>query len=141
MYIVSINILSIIVAAITMQGLGFLWYSSVLFGKQWMQLIGMPTEMPNETKKEIWKGYLLNGIGSLISSYVLALVIANLVVTNIFQGIQVSFYVWLGFIAPVLLAMHIFSYPPKSWALYIINAGYFLTSFVAGGIIITIFSL
>ena len=141
MYIVPVNILAVVFAAVAMQAVGFLWYSPKLFGKQWIKLLDMPEEMPETIKKEMGKGYLLNGLGSLITSYVLAIIVANLVVTNLFQGIQVVFYIWVGFIVPVLLSMHIFSYPPKPWALYLLNVGYFLASLLAAGIIITLFVL
>lgn len=137
MYIVPVNFIAVILAAIAIQAVGLLWFSPLLFRKQWMELVGIEVSpLSEESKKELGKAYLLGSFGALVMSYVLALIIGNLVVTSIFQGIQASFFIWLGFVVPVLLSIHVFSFPPKPWALFVLNSGHFLASLlVAGGII------
>jgi hypothetical protein len=134
---VSINLLSVVVAAVSSMALGALWYSPVLFGKQWMALKGMTNmskEKMEEMKKAAGKGYVAQFIAALITAYVLAYVMAFGGELTAWGGIQGGFWAWLGFVAT-------FSYGQVLWEgmsqkLWILNNAYNLVSLCLMGAII-----
>lgn len=137
---VPINYFAVIAATAASMALGFAWYGP-LFGKQWMALTGMtPDKIAAAKGKGMGKMYALAMLGSLVMSYVLAhaLVFASayLNVSGVAAGLQVGFWNWLGFIAPVTLGSVLWE--GKSWKLWKLNSGYYLLSLLAMGVILAI---
>lgn len=138
MPVVSIHVLAVFIAAIVGMAIGFLWYGP-LFGRSWMALIGISPAQMNATKaKGLTKSYLVNFIGVLVMSYVLAhaLVFASAYenITGASAGLMVGFWSWFGFIAPVTMGSVLWE--EKSWRLWCINNGYYFVSLVAMGCIL-----
>ena len=99
---IYVNPLAVIVTALIPMALGFLWYSPTSpTGRKWMKLVEMPADHMNnsEAKKRATRGYIGSFIGSIVMSYILALFVSNLSVTNFLQGTAVGFLIWLGFMA------------------------------------------
>lgn len=131
---VSINLLAVLLAAVLNMVLGALWYSPVLFAKTWMAALG-------KTEDEIRKNspgpiYAINTIGNLVLAYVLAHIIDYAQATTVVQGAQTGFWVWLGFLVPVLLTVYMFEM--RSIKLYFIFISYQLIALVLEGIILAI---
>jgi len=131
---VSINLLAVLLAAVLNMVLGALWYSPVLFAKPWIASIG-------KTEDEIKKSspgfiYAINTIGNLVLAYVLAHFIDYAQATTVVQGAQAGFWVWLGFLVPVLLTVYMFEM--RSIKLYFIFISYQLIALVLEGIILAI---
>ncbi len=139
MYIVPVNVLGVFAAAVVIQAIGVLWYSPILFGRQWVRFTHKERVLPEEFKKRVGAAFFLTCAGSLITAYFLALLIANLVVVSASQAVQVALFLWAGFVAPTLFAFHIFSISPRHWKVFLIQAGNTLASLVAASFILWIF--
>ncbi len=139
--VVIINYWAVLVAAIVNMALGFIWYGP-LFGKYWIRLMGItPEQMEKgkvEMKKKMWRIYGMTFVGSLLMSYVLvhSIIFAGsyLGVAGISAGLMCGFWSWLGFIFPVTLSSVFFE--GKSWRLFILNNGYYLTVLLVMGAIL-----
>lgn len=126
MYYTETNILAIVLASIISMGLGFLWYSPMLFGNQWIKLMGYTKESMEKAKKEMGKAYAISFVGALVMAYVLSKFVTGSVLMD---GILTGFWMWLGFVAPVQMTEVLFG--GKKWNLYYINTGYQLASLLA----------
>jgi len=134
---VTINIWTILVAAVASMMVGMAWYSQLIFGKPWMRLIGMTAEQMKGAKG-VWKSYLATFIGRIIMGAVLAILIGSLGVFTIKHSLLVGFVLWLGFVATTGMSEYFFSVTPKSWALYFLNTGQELVSIFVMTIILTL---
>jgi len=123
------NIPAIIVGALINMFVGFLWYSPVLFAKQWMKLI-------KKTEKDLKKGNMSMMYGT---TFVMALLLSFMFMyfTNAFhiatvsEGIGLGFLLWLGFVVTTTISDYIFSGRPMK--LYAINIGYYLVVMILVG--------
>ena len=128
-YGISVNWLHVVVAAAASMGLGFLWYSPMLFGKQWSELMGwgpMTPEKMAEMKKKAQPMYAMAGVMALVTSYVLARTIASTRVYGASDAVKLAFWLWLGFVATVTYGENMWSGKPKK--LWVLNAGFHLVS-------------
>ncbi len=122
-----INYVAVLVAAVAAIAVGSLWYSPLLFGRVWMDLMGFTKkDMESAKKKGMHKIYALAFLGTLVMSYVLAHLVDYLGASTPSLGVQAAFWLWLGLVAPVLLGMVLWE--NKSWKLYAINATHWLVS-------------
>jgi hypothetical protein len=127
-----INWLAVIVAAVSMMVLGFLWYSPILFAKPWMREMGYdPNDKARmeEMKKKAGPAYGASMVAALLSAFTLALFFAFMRVDTLQHGLEIAFHVWLGFVATVQLTTVLFM--GQSLKLFAINTGYQLASYLA----------
>lgn len=123
----NINEIAVIVAAVVQMALGAAWYSTPVFGKEWMKLAGLNTKALEAQKKDMGKTYGVMFIGALIAAFALAVIVNLAGSTTIVGGVKVGVLAWLGFVATTSISDVLFSgKPQKLWA---INNGYFLVSF------------
>jgi hypothetical protein len=131
----SINIWSILVATVVSFGIGALWYSPILFGKQWMALNKMTeADMVAAREKGVWKSYLIHLIASFISFCVLAFIISAVNAVNGSDGAFFGFLVWLGFTLPLHISQLLWQKAP--FKLILIDTLQVLIGLVVGGSII-----
>jgi hypothetical protein len=131
---VQINLLAVLIAAIINMVIGMLWYSPILFAKLWMSSLGKTDEdFKNNSPGPL---YMINTIASLVIAYVLAHFIDYVQATTVIQGVQVGFWIWLGFLVTTLLPVYLFEMRPIR--LYFIYIGYQLVSFTIMAILLTI---
>lgn len=132
-----INYWAVIVAAIVNMILGFLWYSKSGFGKAWSAMVGVNMEAKPDSGK-MAKSMVFMLVGSFLMAWVLdhALIFGNayLGTGGLVSGIQVGFFNWLGFIAPVTLGVVLWENKP--WKLWFINAAYYLVALCLMGMIL-----
>ena len=132
----TINLTAVLVAAVSSMVVGFLWYSQLLFGKQWMELVGMSKGHMEDAKASMGKTYGLSFLGSLVMAYVLAHIISYTNATTWQSGIQGGFWMWLGFVATTGANEYIYAVKPKPWTLYFINQGNILVTLMVMGAIL-----
>lgn len=127
---VDINYTAVLGAAILSMVLGFIWYSPTVFGKQWLKLKGLtPEKLQEQKNKGMEKIYAVTFLSSLVMAYVLAHFVDYTQAKTLEQGAQTGFWIWLGFVATVMLAGVLFG--GKSFRLYLIESGYHLASLIA----------
>jgi len=133
----GVNPWGVLVAAVTTMGIGFLWYSPLLFARPWMRLMGYDPDDKSklaEMQKGAGKLYAITFVATIVSAIVLAKVVDFTSVIHPFYGMKVGFGVWLGFVATVQLTGTLFSKQPIK--LFLINTGYQLVSYLAMGAIL-----
>jgi len=133
----SVNLWSVLAAAVAGVILGSLWYSPVLFGNLWMKLSGMkkPTGKELEKlKKTMWKYYLTQFIGTLVASYALAVLIKNTGSTGSLAGALLGAVIGVGVLSVNALSSVLWE--GKPFKLYLINISYNIVSYVIMGAII-----
>jgi hypothetical protein len=134
---VDVNLLAVFVAAIVGMIIGFLWYSPFLFGKMWMKLMGFTMEKMSDMKKKgMTKVYVLNFIFTVVMAYVLAHFLLLMLVADVGGAIELSFWLWIGFIVPLLVGNVLWE--NKSWKLFALNAGYWLASMIGMAIVLVL---
>ncbi|MBS3144335.1 DUF1761 domain-containing protein [Candidatus Woesearchaeota archaeon] len=132
--IVDVNYWAVLVAALVAFVIGGLWYSPVLFGKLWMQLMGITPKMMTEAKKKsMTLSYVLQFIALLVMACVVAHFISLLGLTTLPEILQLVFWSWLGYQATLELSSTLWGC--KSWSLFLLNSAHNLVSFVAMGLV------
>ena len=98
---VDVNYLAVIVAAVLQMVLGFLWYGP-LFGKMWM---GFMKITPSKVSQQVMvRTYVWTAVMSLITAYVLSLLVDYMGAKTAGAGLAAGFWPWLGFVVPVTAA-------------------------------------
>ncbi len=98
----SINFWPILVSSIIAFGIGAIWYSPILFGKEWMALMKITDADVSGMKAAgtMWKSYLVQFIVTIVSFCVLAFAISLTGIGSAGDGAVIGFLAWLGFIVP-----------------------------------------
>jgi hypothetical protein len=132
---VEINYTAVIVAAVLSLIAGLAWYGP-LFGKEWMKLTMFDQRKTKEIDKVSRnKTYFINFVATLVSAYVLSYFISYAQAVTITEGLQVGFWVWLGFIVTTTVTSVL--YEGKPWRIYQINTGYQLVSYLLMAAVLT----
>ena len=137
MHIILIPFIPVLASAIVMYAIGLVWYSPILFGNMWKRLSGVDTT----TKLVGRKAYATLGLGlvsSVVSAYVLGIVINNSVILSLHQGLLIGFWMWFGFVVPVFLSQYLWSTNKRPITAYLIDVGQLLVAFVIGSLILTL---
>jgi hypothetical protein len=139
MHMHNLNLLAILVAAVSTMLVGFVWYSPLLFAKPWMREMGYdPNDKASAEKmrKSDGPAYLGSLMASIVSAFVLALFLHEMRVQTLELGLLVGSHVWLGFVATVQLTSALFT--EQSMTLFAINTGYQLLCYLVMSAILTV---
>lgn len=131
MPVVEINYWAVLVATILSMVIGSVWYAKPVFGKIWMQLVGLTEEKAKQSAGKAMGGML---IGAFIQAYVLAHMVDYIQATTVIQGLQAGFWLWLGFIAAVSIAEVLFAHRP--FKLWLITCSYQLVVMLVNAVIL-----
>jgi uncharacterized protein DUF1761 len=126
---------AVIVATLAHFLLGGLWYSPLLFGNKFLQLINWSPEYLREVESQSHvKELVIAFVMSFILVYILAHFVQYTKATNAIGGIQTAFWLWLGFIVTTHVPMVLFE--RRSFGLFLINVAYqFVGCAIAGAIL------
>ncbi|MFM2415088.1 MAG: hypothetical protein RI911_781 [Candidatus Parcubacteria bacterium] len=100
----ELNYLAILVAAFVQFVLGALWYSPVLFGKQWMEIMGvshLSMEEIQKMQKEMGPFYAVQFALTVVYTISLACVIAAWPESF---GMLAAVKIWAGFVVPTQIS-------------------------------------
>ncbi len=128
---------AVIVATLAHYILGGLWYSPLLFGNKFLEVINWSpekiAEMGNQSHaKELGIAFAL----SLVLVYVLAHFVQYTKATTAMAGIQTGFWLWLGFVVTTQLPTVIFE--QRALGLFLINVSYQLVGCALAGAILAV---
>ncbi len=132
---VVVNYWAVLAAAVSSMVVGSIWYGP-LFGKMFMQLMGMDKWMPEkqaEEKKKMAKTYFVQFLGSLLMFWVFAWLTSALKMTSIMGAVQSAVWIWLGFIVPMKLGDALWGGKMK---LFWLGVGNMLLTLLVGAVII-----
>ncbi len=128
-----VNYIAIFVAAVANMVVGAIWYGP-LFAKPWMAL----NNMTPEQMKSVNPGplYAQSFAATLVTYFVLALVIRTMSAFTAVEGMKTAFMVWLGFITTVQFTANLFS--TKKMQAYVLDTGYQLVTMLIAGILLAV---
>lgn len=125
----SVNYITVLIAAIASMAIGALWYSPLIFGKLWMALSGLSEGRLAELKaRGMGKMYTVNFVAALVMAYVLAHFVQVWGVFSLANAVELAFWTWLGFIATTMLGSVLWEGKPI--LLYVINVSYYIVSLI-----------
>ncbi len=126
---ITVDFIAVFVASVAAFMVGWLWYS-VLFGKQWRELMGFTDEVMKSMQMTHAKAMGGGFLTTLIMVFVLANLMAMTNIEAVGAALTFAFWIWLGFVATIM--SNSIWYENKPVKLYLINAShYFVALFVA----------
>ncbi len=133
----KIKYVAVIVATLIHFILGGLWYSPLLFGNKFIQLINWsPAQLAEIESQSHTKELAIAFLTSLVLVYILAHFVHYAKATTAMAGIHTAFWLWLGFIVTTQAATVIFEQRPLG--LYLINISYQLVGCSLAGLILAV---
>lgn len=129
MDITKLNFLAVIAAAAGAFVIGGVWYSPLLFGRVWQQLVGLTDEQLGRSVGRVFGG-------AFVLALVMALNLAAFVgptATAAF-GAMAGLAAGLGWVAAGLGVTYLFERRPLK--LFVINAGYHVVTFTWMGLLL-----
>ena len=130
----AVNYLAIASGAVLSMVIGAIWYGP-LFGKKWMQIVGI-NPADEEARKKMQKSagplYAVQFVLTLFQVFVLAHLVAD---TKIAGGIERSLWIWAAFVIPTLAGAVMWTNETSKfkWARFLIQGGYQLVIFIVFG--------
>jgi len=127
----KVNIWSVILAGFSYLILGALWYSPILFGKEWMKLNNF-TDEDLKTKKPMWLITSLTFLSACVASLVISMVMGPN--SSAPFGVIIGACIALFWITMSKLNNVLFENQPVK--LFLIHAGFDLTAYMIMGAIV-----
>lgn len=132
-----INYAAVFVSAFIYWVLGGIWYSPLLFGNKFIQIMRWSPEQIARIQAEGAGVQLaLAFVGSLVAAYVLAHLVRYTNAESATDGAKTGLWLWLGFIVTSNLNTVFFESRPLG--LYLINIGYHLVALLAMGALLAV---
>jgi hypothetical protein len=129
-----VNFVAVVVVALINMVIGAIYYSPAVAGRRWMALVG---KRPEDMRREgAQRGYIGSFIGALILAYVLARVLGLVGAGTVGSGLEMGFWIWLGFVATTSSGDYLFAGRPTQ--LYIINNIYHLITLLINGALLAV---
>lgn len=97
----EINYLAVVGAAAAAMVIGTLWYGP-LFGKYWMRLSGLTKDSMKDMPLTAGQAMVGGAVTALLKALVLAHVAVAFGALGFMGAFTLAFWVWLGFIAPII---------------------------------------
>lgn len=131
----TINFWPILVSTIVAFGLSALWYSPILFGREWMSLTQTTNADIDRAKTSgIWRLYAVQFVATFVSFLLLAFIISATASTGGSNGAFFGFAVWVGFVATTTIGGMLWE--KRTFKLTLIDTVITLINLVIGGAII-----
>lgn len=129
-------LLRIFAAGIVSVIIGYVWYYPRFFGGVWMRLSGLTPEIVERGQRRKHIDMLSAIAASLLAAYAMHYLFSELGIYSPQRAALLAFILWIGFVAPSLLGTVVWEQKPIT--LYLINALYWLVSFLAMSVILII---
>lgn len=133
-YLNYVNIWAVVVSAVVAFAVGALWYSPLLFAKQWMQAHGYTPEQLVAMQKQARRDYAVSFVCFLLTATVMGVLVAITHMNALIAGIKLGVLCWVGFAGTIGLTSTLYSGKPLK-AFYI-DGGYQLVYLIIMGAIL-----
>jgi hypothetical protein len=134
--VVPVNYLAVLVAAVVVFILGWLWYSPLLFFKPWMRARGMDPAAAMAGAKMPGGKLVIEFLRCLVLAYVIARFVALIDIRHLWLGaVHFGLLSWIGF--PVILLVGSVLWENVPWKVAAIHAGDWLVKTLVIPIIVT----
>jgi hypothetical protein len=128
------NWLAILVAAVVAFLLGGLWYSPLLFAKQWTAAHAHTPEDVQRMKADAPRAYGISFVALLVMAAILQMLLNHLDAHDWRSGALWAAHIWLGFAVTIGLMANVYS--GRKFSVFLIDAGYQLVYLVVMGAIL-----
>lgn len=126
----SVSALPVLIATVVYFSLGAVWYSPLLFAKQWMEIKDIPEDHEGGSPLLYGISFILQFIGV----FSLALFIEGLGIDDALNGALIGFFASAGFVFSLAGATGLFSEVPLK--LHFIDNGYHVVGLTLAGLVI-----
>lgn len=130
----SHNWLAIILAAVVAFLIGGLWYSPLLFARQWMAAHAHSPEDVARMKADAPRAYGISFVAFLVMAFILQMVLNHVDAHTWLSGALWAAHLWLGFAVTIGLMANVYS--GKKLSVFLIDAGYQLVYLLVMGAIL-----
>ena len=124
MNVIKGTVVPVIVSVVAAAFISGIWYSPMLFGKQWVALRSEALHVAPDPHIASWKP-IVEVIREIVVAYVITRLVSQLKVTRLSSALSLGFWVWMGF--PVSMLVGASLWDNKPWALSLIHGGDWLT--------------
>ncbi len=131
-----VNLIAVLAAGIASMVIGFLWFGP-LFGKIWMNMMGLKQSDMKKMKTGMQMGYVGQFVASLVMAWVMGMLITTTNATSLIAGLMVGFWGWLGFVATTTLGGVLWENKPVKLYLFN-NAHLLLNALVMAAILVSL---
>lgn len=128
------HLLPTLVAAVVAFLIGGLWYSPLLFAKQWVAAHGHTPDQVAQMQKDAPRAYAISFLCFLVMAHVLQALVHLTGAEGWMYGVHLGLLCWLGFAFTIGLTAQVYS--QRKFAVFVIDAGYQLAYLVAMGAIL-----
>ena len=132
----EVTFFPVLAAGIVNLFVGYAWYHPRVFGGIWMRLSHITPESVEQGKRRMFFTVPLALLASMLVAYVMNYFGIAWGVFDWVGAVELGFWCWVGFVAPVSLGMVLWEQKPVT--LYLLNALYWLVAFVAIAITLVI---
>jgi hypothetical protein len=137
MNIIAVEWANIAIAVVVMQLVGMVWYSKMAFGPLWMQAVNLTVEdaraNPGIAKKAMFWNLLL----SVVTAYVVALLMGNLIILGVGHAIGTAVLLWLAFNFAFTMPDYLWTLGKRPLNYYLITQGYQLVAVILTVLIVS----
>jgi len=131
-----VNNIAVLVAAIVVFVLGWLWYSPLLFYKPWRRARGMDPAVAMAGAKMPTGKLVIELVRCLVLAYIVAHFVAALGITNWMGAVHFGIFLWIGFPVVLLVGSILWENTPVKVAA--IHAGDWLVKLLVIPIIVSV---
>src|SRR5882672_1397757 len=133
---VHVNFVAVLVAAIAVFVLGWLWYSPFLFYKPWMRARGMDPAAAMAGAKMPGGKLVIELLRCIVLAYVIARFVALLGISSWMGAVHFGIMLWIGFPVILLIGSMLWENTPAKVAA--IHAGDWLVKMLVIPIIVSV---
>ncbi len=133
---IEVSFLPVLFAGVISVVIGFIWYHPKVFGSAWVRLTNLSPEAVEKGKKRMPLMAFFGLVASMLAAYVMNYFGIAWGGYDDIGAIELGIWCWIGFVAPTMLGIVLWE--QKSFKLYLINALYWLASFIAMAIILVL---
>jgi Protein of unknown function (DUF1761) len=131
-----VNYIAVLVAALAVFVLGWLWYSPLLFYKPWMRARGMDPAAAMAGAKMPGGKLVIELVRCIVLAYIIAHLVAALGVNNWLGAVHLGLFLWIGF--PVILLVGSILWENTPVKVAAIHAGDWLVKLLVIPIIVSV---
>jgi uncharacterized protein DUF1761 len=133
----QLNLLAVILGAVIYFALGAVWFTPVLFGRQWQRSIGWAaSQRPPQMKPS---AYALPGVAYLVAAIATAMLAAATASDTLGEGIMLGVVVGLGYAVTLTAVEAVFDpNKPQPWTWFAISASYHFIGLLLVAVLVSI---
>ncbi|GIW59331.1 MAG: hypothetical protein KatS3mg087_0397 [Patescibacteria group bacterium] len=126
---IDVNLVTVLVATVVASGLGYLWYSPLMFGNVWMRILRLDKLSKKEFNKDMGLTMGTMFVNTFLVAWVMAMLLRALAVMDIFSAYLWAVLIWASLMGGTMVSNGFFAKTRKK--VLLIDASYRLTMLIA----------